>query len=384
MGEEGAAAPGGEGGDFARPRTSTRDRGELRLRLERWLAGRLGPGAAPEVSPIEGPSTNGMSSETLLFELTHGEAGRRRRERLVARVAPDPGAVPVFPEYDMERQFRVMREVAAQGVVPVPRVRWSEPDPAPLGAPFFVMDRVDGRVPPDIMPYTFGSWLSEATREEQARLQEASVGLLAALFAIEEPEERFGFLRARPALTPLREHVRGQRAYYEWVAADGLRSPLIERAFARLEALWPRHESRTVLSWGDARIGNVLYDGFEPVAVLDWEMAALAPPEIDLAWMIALHRFFQDLAAGFGKPGLPHLLRRDEVAASFERRTGHAPRDLDFYTLFAALRHGIVMFRIGRRSVRFGEAKLPDDVDDLIPHRGMIERMIDGTYWAGL
>jgi len=379
---EGAGTIGGEGGAIARPRTSTRDRGELRERLERWLAARLGAVAAPEVSPVEGPSTNGMSSETLLFELAWGEGGARRRERLVARVAPDPGAVPVFPEYDMDRQFRVMREIAALGVVPVPRVRWSEPDPAPLGAPFFVMERVDGRVPPDIMPYTFGSWLSEASGEEQARLQEASVGLLAAIHAIERPEERFGFLRPRPRSTPLREHVEGQRAYYEWVAADGLRSPLLERAFGWLAAHWPRHESRAALSWGDARIGNVLYRGVEPVAVLDWEMAALAPPEIDLGWMIALHRFFQDLAERFGMPGIPHLLRRDDVAASFERRTGHAPRDLDFYTLFAALRHGIVMLRIGRRSVHFGEAKLPDDVDDLIPHRAMIERMIDGCYWA--
>ena len=58
----------------------------------------------------------------------------------------------------------------------------------------------------------------------------------------------------------------GQRAYYEWVAADGLRSPLLERTFDALEARWPRHEGRAVLSWGDARIGNVLYSGFEPEA----------------------------------------------------------------------------------------------------------------------
>ena len=382
MGE--GAAQGGGGAAFARPKTSTRDREQLRASLERWLATRLGGAAAPEVSPLEGPGTNGMSSETLLFELAWRDGAATRRERLVARVAPDPGAVPVFPDYDMERQFRVMRELAALGVIPVPRVRWCETDPGALGAPFFVMERVDGRVPPDILPYTFGeSWLALASREEQARLQEATVGLVAALFAIEAPERRFGFLRLRPDVTPLREHVQGQRAYYEWVAADGLRSPLLERAFTALEERWPRHEGPAVLSWGDARIGNVLYRGFEPEAVLDWEMAAIAPPEVDLAWMVVLHRFFQDLAVRFGKAGLPHLLRPEDVAASFERRTGHAPRDLDFYLLYAALRHGIVMFRIGRRSVRFGEATLPADVDDLIPHRAMIERMLENTYWSG-
>ena len=39
-----------------------------------------------------------------------------------------------------------------------------------------------------------------------------------------------------------------------------------------------------VLSWGDARIGNIIYAGFEPAAVLDWEMAALGPRELDVSW----------------------------------------------------------------------------------------------------
>jgi aminoglycoside phosphotransferase (APT) family kinase protein len=365
-----------------RPRTSTRDRGELRARLERWLAGRLPERAAPTVSPLEGPTSTGMSTETLLFEASWREAGQTRRQALVARVAPDPSAVPVFPEYDMPRQFRILDTLGRLGCVPVPRVRWLEPDPGPLGAPFLVMDRVAGRVPPDIMPYTFGSWLSQASREEQARLQEASVGILAALFRIEAPEQRFAFLAAEPAgASPMRRHADGQRAYYAWVAADGLRSPLIERCFAWLDANWPRHESVTVLSWGDARIGNVLYAGFEPAAVLDWEMAALAPPEVDLGWMIALHRFFDDIAVAQGLPGMPHFLRRDDVAASFERQTGHAPRDLDFYTLYAALRHAIVMFRIARRAAHFGEGALPDDVDSAIPHRAMLEKMLAGTHW---
>jgi aminoglycoside phosphotransferase (APT) family kinase protein len=366
-----------------RPRTSTRDRGELRARLERWLAGRLPAGAAPKVGPLEGPTSTGMSTETLLFEASWREAGQTRREALVARVAPDPSAVPVFPEYDMPRQFRILERLHQEGRLPVPRVRWSEPDPGPLGAPFFVMERVAGRVPPDIMPYTFGSWLSEASRDEQARLQEASVGILAALFRIERPEQRFAFLASQaPGASPMRQHAAGQRAYYAWVVADGLRSPLIERCFAWLEANWPPHESATVLSWGDARIGNVLYDGFEPVAVLDWEMAALASPEVDLGWMITLHRFFDDIAVAQGLPGMPHFLRRDDVAASFERQTGHAPRDLDFYTLYAALRHAIVMFRIARRAAHFGEGTLPADPDSVIPHRAMLETMLAGTYWS--
>ena len=366
--------------EIARPRTSTRDRGELRERLLRWLVRRFGEA---EVSPLAGPATNGMSSETLLFEASWREGGAVRHAALVGRLAPDPAAVPVFPTYDMERQFRVMQALGELGALPLPRVLWCETDPAVLGAPFFVMERVLGEVPPDILPYTFGqSWLAKASPEDLARLQEASVGLLAALARIERPEERFGFLHStRPGATPLRRFVAEQRAFYEWVAADGLRSPLLERCFAWLDGNWPVREGPTVLSWGDSRIGNVLYRDFEPVAVLDWEMAALGPPELDVGWMIALHRFFDDLTQAAGMPGMPDFLRRDDVAASYEKQTGHAPRDLDFYTLLAALRHGIVMFRISRRAVHFGEATLPADVDDMISHRAMLERMLAGEYW---
>jgi len=367
-------------GETARPRTSTRDRAELRERLERWLVGRFGDA---EVSPLAGPSTNGMSSETLLFEASWREGGVRRRAALVGRLAPDAAAVPVFPTYDMERQFRVMQALGELDALPVPRVLWCETDAAALGAPFLVMERVEGQVPPDILPYTFGqSWLSQASPARLARLQEASVALLARLYRIDRPEERFGFLHSmRPGATPLRRFVAEQRAFYDWVAADGIQSPLLERCFAWLDANWPKREGPTVLSWGDSRIGNILYRDFEPVAVLDWEMAALGPPELDVGWMIALHRFFDDLTQAAGMPGMPDFLRRDDVAASYEKQTGYAPRELDFYTLLAALRHGIVMFRISRRAVHFGEATLPADVDDMISHRRMLERMLAGEYW---
>ena len=72
--------------------------------------------------------------------------------------------------------------------------------------------------------------------------------------------------------------------------------PLIERTFDWLDAHAPRR-LRPVFNWGDSRIGNMLWRDFEPVAVLDWEMATVGPREIDLAWMIFLHAFFQDLAA---------------------------------------------------------------------------------------
>jgi aminoglycoside phosphotransferase (APT) family kinase protein len=110
-------------------------------------------------------------------------------------------------------------------------------------------------------------------------------------------------------------------------------------------------------------------------------MAALGTRGMDLGWMIYIHRFFDDMAVQFGMTGMPQLLRREDVAATYESLTGFTPRDLDFYTMYSALRHGIIMNRIQRRAIRFGEATMPDDPNDLVMHRSTLEEMIAGTYW---
>jgi aminoglycoside phosphotransferase (APT) family kinase protein len=366
--------------DAPRPRTSNRDRADLRRRLLSWLGDKV---TDPDIPELFVPESNGMSSETLLFDASWSEDdGRRTLQPCAARLSPDPGAVPVFPVYDLERQFRVMRLVGARSAVPVPATLWYEPDAAPLGAPFFVMEKVDGVVPPDIMPYPFGSWLSEATREDQRRLQDSSVQVLANLHNMDVSAPDIAFLELdRPGDSALRRHIADQAAYYEWVVSDGSRSPLIERTFAWLESHWPEHEGTTVVSWGDARIGNMMFRDFEPVAVLDWEMAAVGPREIDIAWMIYLHRFLDDIAVEAGLPGMAHFMRIADVTSSYEHMSGHTPVELDFFTVYAALRHAIVMSRVARRQVLFGEIAEPSDPDDMIMHRSSLEQMLDGTYW---
>jgi len=386
-GPGGTADPDGEGAvETTRPRTSTRDRRELHDRLQAWLGTKV---AEPEISELVVPESNGMSSETLLFEATWLEPGAgkagRRTQACAARLAPDPEAVPVFPVYDLERQFRVMRLVGERSPVPVPATLWLERDVEAIGSPFFVMERVEGVVPPDVMPYPFGSWLSEASPADQERLQESSVRVLADLHGAQVGPDDIAFLElARPGTTALRRHIAEQRSYYEWVVADGARSPLIERTFTWLEDHWPQDEGGTVISWGDSRIGNMMYRDFEPVAVLDWEMAAVGPREIDLGWMVYLHRFLDDIALQAGLPGMPHFMRLGDVAGSYERYSGHTPRDLGFYAMYAALRHAIVMSRVARRQVLFGEITMPEDPDDMIMHRPTLERMLDGTYWDAL
>ena len=371
--------------DVTRPQTSVRDLDEVREGLEAWLKDRLPTAANPSIACLDAPAGNGMSSDTFLFEAIWSDAGVERVRHLVARVAPEPSAVTLFPVYDLPRQFEVMRKVSELSRVPVPEVLWCEPGKGAIGAPFFVMERVEGLVPPDVMPYDFGgNWLGDSSPDQQARLQHSSVEILARVHSIPQPEKSFEILQLdRPEPSPLGRHVADQRDLYGW-AFGGRRSPLIEACFAWLEDHWPDQEGAPVLCWGDARIGNIIYRDFEPVAVLDWEMAALGPRELDVGWFVFLHRFFEDIAATFELPGMPGFLRRGDVARTYTTLTGCELRDLDFYTMYAAVRHGIIMARTKLRQVHFGEEEMPADPDDLIMHRAALEAMIEGTYWSSL
>jgi aminoglycoside phosphotransferase (APT) family kinase protein len=369
-----------------RPQTFTRDLEQTRSALEGWLAARRPDVASVRVSQLDIPATNGMSTETLLFEAVWDEDGSERTEPLVARVAPDPANVPIFRQYDLEGQFEIMRQVALHTSVPVPRVHWLERDTNVLGAPFFVMEKRYGIVPPDIMPYPYGgNWLYDAPREQQAEVQHRTIAVLAELHGIDTPEQRFPFLALdRPEPTAFGRHVGDWTDYYEWIVADGVRSPLIERALAHLHEHWPPTESAPVFNWGDARIGNVMYREFRPIAVLDWEMAAISPRELDVSYCVYLHWMFQEVIERFGAgpdAGMPHFMRPTDVLTEYERITGYTPRDFEFYALWNAIRYGMISLRIGARSAHFAEAPMPDDFDDMIMNRGGIEGMLAGTYW---
>src|SRR6202034_1303567 len=145
--------------------------------------------------------------------------GAGHRGRYVARMAPEPSALPVFPRYELPLQFEVISRVASCCDIPLPTLRWNEPESGVLGTPFFVMDQVDGRIPLDNPPYVFTGWLLEATPEERARLQRASVAILAKLHAIPDPAARFPALRSPAGQDALRCHVARQRDYYQWALA---------------------------------------------------------------------------------------------------------------------------------------------------------------------
>lgn len=356
---------------------STRDREELHDRLQGWMRGHH---AGATVTELQVPS-NGMSSETVLFDASwpddRASAGRAAG-RFVLRLEPPAEAVPVFPSYDLDAQQRVMRHVAATTGAPVPEVCWYEADRSVLGGTFFVMVRVEGRVPPDVLPYTMDGYVLGLPASQRRRMQDATVDVLAQIHTAPVGRETADLELAAAGDTALRRHVGHWRSYHEWVCG-GRSIPVLDEAARWLEAHWPQEADARppVLSWGDARIGNVMYDDDgEPVAVLDWEMAAVAPREVDLAWMSFLHTFFQDITEELGMPGLPDMLRLDDVAQRYTATSGVEPLDLAWFEVYAAYRHGVIMARVHDRQVHFGEAQPVVEPDDAVMHHQRLRTLI--------
>ena len=365
--------------DVSRLEHSSRDTSTLPGVMSRWLSTVMPGGIAPEITVESGVDANGMSSETIILTGRWDEDGQRREEKWVARVAPTAQDVPVFSSYRMDHQFDVIRLVGDQTDVPVPRVRWLEPTGSVLGTPFFLMDYVDGQVPPDLMPYTFGNnWFADAPAERQRELQDSTVEVIAKLHSIPTPETTFAFLAEAPAANALRRNLDWLQAWYQFAVPDIGRSELLERALEWLEANWPADVAAAdpVLVWGDSRVGNVLYSDFRPVAVLDWEMAVLGPREMDVAWIIFAHMVFQELAGLAGLQGLPDFMREDDVKATYTAHTGVELADLHWFYVYSGVIWACVFMRTSARRVRFGEIEQPDDVESLFYHGSLLKRLI--------
>ena len=365
--------------DISRLQHSSRDVSTLPGVMSSWLSTVMPGGVTPEITVESGVDSNGMSSETIILTGHWDEDGQRQEQKWVARVAPTEQDVPVFTSYRMDHQFDVIRLVREQTDVPVPRVRWLESTGSVLGTQFFLMDYVEGRVPPDVMPYTFGgNWFADAPAESRRELQDSTVEVIADLHSIPEPEKTFGFLDDGSDTNALRRNLNWLKAWYEFAVPDIGRSALVERALGWLESNWPADVAATdsVLVWGDSRIGNVLYDGFRPAAVLDWEMATLGPREMDVAWIIFAHMVFQELAGLAGLPGLPDVMREEDVRATYTNRSGVELGDLHWFFVYSGVIWACVFMRTNARRVRFGEIEQPDDVESLFYHGAVLKRLL--------
>jgi aminoglycoside phosphotransferase (APT) family kinase protein len=304
-----------------------RDLGQTAGQLKAWLSSKLSvPADGIRIEDLDAPLSTGFSSDTLLFDLVYVKDGMEYREGLVARLEPEEYVM--FPYYDVAAQAKCL-QLLEDTDVPVPVVRWFEPDKSVLGVPFYVMSRVDGRIP------------TEAERES---IWWNGLEAMCKVHRVDWKALGFDFL-AEPKRgdTLLDQQLDYWQEYFRW-GMDASRHPDIARALDYLEANKPEHQP-VALCWGDSRLANQIFDGVECVAVLDWEMARLGDPVQDLAWWLASDRCFSE---GLELERLPGIPGKEETIARWEQSTGRKAAGFDYYTILALTRFSMNMARVGQ------------------------------------
>lgn len=315
--------------------------------LEAFLKTRLPDAGNLHISAFSSPGGGlGFSNVTCFFDLDwQAPDGQPRKRRLVLRCPPR--AEPLFPDYCLAKQFRIPVELKAHGI-PVPEPLWLEEDPAIIGTPFFLMERLDGAVLPDMPSYHTAGPYYDALPQTREKMWFGLVDVMARIHNIEWKSLDMDVL-----VTPRdgRHGIELQLDYWEnylaWLkAAAGYPFPVLESALAWLRGNLYVPEY-LALCWGDARVGNVLYGADCSVAgVLDWEMAFFGDPEADLAWCLFLD---WETWGGAGIDPLPGHPGKEATIRRYEAQTGRKVKNLFFNEVLAGFKHGLIMATIFRR-----------------------------------
>ena len=320
-----------------------RDLDKTAAQMIAWLAPKLSvPPADIRIEDLEAPLGTGFSSDTLLFELVYTKDGAEHREGLVARLEPEEYIV--FPSYDIALQRNVLQKLEGTNV-PVPRVRWFEPDSAVLGVPFYIMDRVAGEVPSDNPPMHDEGWIADDLCEaERTTVWWNGFEAMCKVHRLDWKALGFEFLlEPKRGATPLEQQLHYYQEYFEWGMPRD-RHPVIAQALDYLEANKPK-ENQTALCWGDSRLANEIFDNLEVAAVIDWEMARIGDPVQDLAWWLASDRCFSE---GLELERLAGIPSHEQTVARWKETTGLDASNLGYYFILALTRFSMQMARIAQ------------------------------------
>ena len=327
----------------------------LQSRLKEWLDAEFGASTMSTPEPIAG----GQSNPTWFVE--HG--GRR----LVLRKKPD--GTLLKGAHAIEREYRVLKALEPTDV-PVPVALALEEDPDVLGAPFYLMDRVEGRVFDDnAMP---GSHPDER-RAIYFSLAEA----LAKLHRVKPADaglEDFG----PPGNYFERQTARWTRQYQ---ASEGPRIAELDWMCDWLAKNLPEDDNDIAIAHGDFRLGNVICAPDEPrvVAILDWELSTLGHPLADLGYCQIPWRSTPDQYGGISgldlqELGIPTAAEFTDHYMKYARKT--APLEA-FHKAFALFRFSVIFVGIADR-VNAGTANAAD-AEKLGPLGGVFARYAKET-----
>ena len=291
--------------------------------------------------PVEGATGAPLDAELIAggrSNLTY-VIGDGTRDWVLRR--PPLGHV-VETAHDMRREYRVLAGLAGTRV-PVPRVHAYHGDDDLIGAPFYVMERVEGRV------LRTKAEMATLTPPEARACSERLVDVLAALHSVDYAAVGLADF-GRPDGFLARNVARWGK---QWKANTTRELPALDELGRRLDAALPASGPPAIVH-GDYRLDNTMLAADDPsriVAVLDWEMSTLGDPLTDVGLLLVYWGGGEQLTTltAQGVADLPGFLSRDEVVARYAERSGRDVEHLDFYVLFAMYKLAIIVEGINAR-----------------------------------
>lgn len=271
--------------------------------------------------PLRGQLVAGGRSN-LTYEVSDGT-----RSWVVRR--PPLGHV-LATAHDMGREYRVITALRDTGV-PVPLSYALCADPAVIGAPFYVMSKVDG------IPYRHADQLAALGTVRIRAIAEHLISTLAALHAVSPAEVGLAdFGRPEGFLS---------RQVHRWKKQlDASRSrPIggIDELYALLAASPPDGTPPTIVH-GDYRLDNVLIGADDKVAaVVDWEMATVGDPLTDVGLLVVYQRI-GDLGSGPMGSAAPGYPSEAEMLGKYAEFSGRDLSDLGFYIALASFKLAVI------------------------------------------
>jgi aminoglycoside phosphotransferase (APT) family kinase protein len=342
--------------------------------LAHWMAQAIPDGAGLHVDDVQRLEA-GYSADTVSFTVRRRRGGDETAERFVLRGETDEPAVypQQAPGLDVEIavQYQAMREIAARSSVPVAPLVGFEGDPAVLGRPFFVMGFVDGQVPRVQPPYTKAGFYFDAEPGQRRGMVAEALRRLAEIHAIDW-QDGFGWLVPSDA-EPGTAHQLALWESYTRRELGERTHPIVDRALAWLHANMPAGEP-TTLTWGDARLGNIIWRDFQCACITDFENAAICSPVQDVGWWLMFDRWSHD---GYDAPRLAGEPTRDEQRALYSEFVGRDVGDTTFHEVFAAFRYSAIVVRVMNRRVVRGDASAEQTVWLDNPTSRLLSTMLD-------
>jgi aminoglycoside phosphotransferase (APT) family kinase protein len=274
--------------------------------------------------------------------------------RYVLRRPPTGHLLPTA--HDMEREHKIISAMGPAGV-PVPPALGLCTDPLVNGAPFYVMDYVDGVIARDEQD---AAGLDEAARQ---RVSLALVDTLAEIHTVDPDAISLGDLGRKDGY--IARQLKRWFANYQAAnhALGGPPLPAIEEVHRGLSASVPEQGGASVVH-GDYRLDNCIVspDGTRVLAVLDWELCTLGDPMADVGqFLVYWTEPGERSAVGRSATTLPGFAKRGELIDRYAAQTGRDLSHLDFFVAFAYWKLACILEGV---YARYAGGAMGDDKSD--------------------